>query len=109
MSSIRIAVVQDRDGHLTLAGPNDAVDGYKDAMDAAMSWHLEAGHLPAAIYWVEADIPPAPTVPELRAKAIAGEFPKTLLAEWDAPDPEDRVITQHNYEPARLPQDFGRV
>jgi hypothetical protein len=98
MATIRIAIVQDRDGHLTTAGPNDAVDGYKDAMDAAMSWHLEAGHLPAAIYWAEVDLPPVPSIPELRTKTAAGEFPKTLLAEWDSEHP---VITQHAYDTPR--------
>ena len=104
MRRIKIAIVQDRDGHLTIAGPDDAVDGYKDAMDAAMSWHLEAGRLPAAIYWADVKLPPIPTIPQLRAQVANGTFPKTLLAEWDAPDPEDRVITQHNYSAQDIPK-----
>jgi hypothetical protein len=94
MGSIKIAVVQDRDGYLTCCGPDDMGKEHKDSMDAAMSWHLEAGHLPAALYWVEIELPPVPTIPELRAKVAVGEFPKTLIAEWDAPEP---VITQHQY------------
>lgn len=82
-TEVRIAVVQSPDGHLTCCGPGDNIDSLKDEMDAAMSWHLEAGHLPVARYWVIAEIPAPPTIPELRAKAEAGEFPKSFVEEMD--------------------------
>lgn len=80
METVKIAVVQSRCGHLSCVGPNDfKADEYNDAMDAAISYHLEAGYLPAAIYWAEVELPPIPTVTEIRAKATAGTFPKSLL------------------------------
>lgn len=82
--TIRIAVVQSLDGILTCCGPNEFKSGgHDDAMGAAISWHIEAGHLPAATYWVEAELPPIPTIPELRARAVAGEFPRSFVAEMD--------------------------
>lgn len=82
---VRIAVVQSLDGHLTCVGPGDFKEAdYSDAMSAAIGWHLEAGHLPAAVYWLEARLPPLPTIPELRARADEGAFPKSLVEEMDA-------------------------
>ncbi len=64
---LRIAIIQAMDGHTTICGPNDYEDGgHHNAWSAAMSWHLEAGHLPAATYWVEIELPDPPTVPGLR-------------------------------------------
>lgn len=81
----RIAVVQSLDGHLTCVGPNDfKKPEHNDAMDAALSWHLEAGHLPAATYWASVELPPIPTVPELRAKAEAWQFPKSFIEDMDS-------------------------
>lgn len=82
---MKIAIVQALDGHLTCVGPDDFKEtDHRDAMSAALSWHLEAGHLPAATYWAEVDLPPLPTIPELRAKAEAGEFPKSFIEEMDS-------------------------
>lgn len=84
MSEVRVAVVQALDGHLTCVGPDDfKPDEHKDAMSAALCWHLEAGHLAAATYWVTAALPPVPTIPELRAKADRGEFPKSFIEDVD--------------------------
>lgn len=81
----RIAIVQSLDGYLTVVGPDDFKEAeHADAMSAALSWHLEAGHLPAASYWTDVELPALPTIPELRAKAEAGEFPKSWIEEMDA-------------------------
>lgn len=83
--TIKIAIVQALGGHLTCCGPNDFREKeHEDAMSAAISWHLEAGHLPAATYWADVELPPVPTIPELRARAAAGEFPKSIIADFDA-------------------------
>jgi len=83
-NTIRFAVVQALDGHLTCVGPDDFdAKDHTDAMSAAIGWHLEAGHLPAATYWITAELPPVPTVPELRAQAEAGTFPKAFIDEID--------------------------
>jgi len=84
MTEVRIAVVQALDGHLTCVGPQDfKADDHDDAMSAAIGWHLEAGHLPAATCWVVADLPPIPTIPELRALAERREFPRSFVDEMD--------------------------
>lgn len=81
---VRIAVVQAPDGHLTCAGPNDFDEGdHSDAMDAALCFHLEAGHLPVACYWITADIPAIPPIAELRAQAERGEIPKATVEAID--------------------------
>jgi len=69
MSGVRIAVVQATCGHLTCVGPNDyKTADYNNAMDAAIGWHIEAGYMPAATYWVSADLPAVPAVPEISGK-----------------------------------------
>lgn len=87
---MKIAIVQGIDGDVTCCGPDDfmGADGkpaFEDEMSAAICWHMEAGHIPAARYWVEVDLPEPPTIQELRAKAEAGEFPKSFIEEMDAP------------------------
>ena len=63
---IKIAVVQATCGHLTCVGPNDFnVKNYPDQMSAAIGWHIEAGYMPAATYWVAADIPTLPEIATL--------------------------------------------
>lgn len=85
MSEVKIAVVQALCGHLTCIGPDDySVSSYPNEMEAAICFHLEAGYQPAATYWVTVELPPVPTIPELRALADKGEFPKSIIAEWDA-------------------------
>jgi hypothetical protein len=76
--TIRIAVVQSACGHVTCAGPNDfrAQDGYKDAMDAAISYHIEAGWSPAACHWVEAPIPAIPPIPVVPATVESVPVPE---------------------------------
>lgn len=65
---MKIAIVQAMCGHLTCVGPNDFKTAeFNDAMDAAISWHLEAGYQPAACYWAEVNLPPVPPTPELVA------------------------------------------
>jgi hypothetical protein len=82
---VRIAVVQSLDGNLTCCGPNDFKGGdYNDQMNAAIGWSIEAGYLPAAHYWVTVELPPIPTIPELRAQAERGEFPKSFIEEMDS-------------------------
>jgi len=69
MSVVRIAVVQSACGHLTCVGPNDfKKDDYSSAMDAAIGWHIEAGYMPAATYWIVADLPAVPAVHEITGK-----------------------------------------
>jgi hypothetical protein len=34
-------------------------------MDAAIGWHIEAGYMPAATYWVMVDLPALPAVHEI--------------------------------------------
>ncbi len=83
--SIRIAIVRSLDEHVTICGPGDFDErDHESEMDAALSWHLEAGHLPAATYWATIELPPLPTIPELRALAEAGAFPKSFVDEMDA-------------------------
>jgi hypothetical protein len=82
---MKIAVVRGLDGHTTCVGPDDyKPDEHESAMDAALGWHLEAGHLPAVCHWVEVDLPPIPDIGTLRAKADAYEFPKSFIEEMDA-------------------------
>jgi hypothetical protein len=81
---LRIAVVRSLDGHTTICGPNDHSDGYSSPMDAALSWHIEAGHMPAECLWAEIDLPPVPDVATLRGLAQRGEFPKNWVDELDA-------------------------
>lgn len=78
---IRIAIVRSLDGHTTVCGPHDGE--VEDKMDQAMSWHLEAGHLPAQLLWAVVDLPAIPTIPELRAAADAGQFPRSLIEDMD--------------------------
>lgn len=76
----RIAVVRAMDGHATVCGPNDYREpDHAGAMDAALCWHLEAGHLPAECLWIEAELPPIPDFATLQAQAERGEFPRSLL------------------------------
>jgi len=71
---VKIAVVQAMCGHLTCVGPNDfKSEDYSSQMDAAIGWHIEAGYMPAATYWVEADLPALPSVPTIRARAQGDE------------------------------------
>lgn len=66
--SVQIAVVQAMCGHLTCVGPDDFKKAdYSNAMDAAIGWHIEAGYMPAATYWIEAELPPHPVVQTVRA------------------------------------------
>jgi hypothetical protein len=76
--NLRIAIVQSPEGHVTCAGPNDyrKEDGYRDAMDAAISFHLEAGWAPAACYWVDTTIPSVPAIPVLTATAESVPVPE---------------------------------
>jgi len=84
MSDFKIAVVQAMNGHLTCVGPNDYKESeFSSAMDAAISWHIEAGWLPAACYWIHAKVPPAPSIPELRAQVGNGSFPKQFLEDME--------------------------
>lgn len=82
--TIKLAVVRSMDDALTCVGPDDFKDDFADAMTAAMSWHLEAGHLPVARYWVWVELPPLPTIPDLKAKAEVSEFPRSFIEEMDA-------------------------
>lgn len=82
---MKIAIVQAMCGHLTCVGPNDfKASEHSTAMDAAISWHLEAGYLPVACYWAEVELPPVPSIPELRASAEQGQFPKSFLDDMEA-------------------------
>lgn len=86
MTDFRIAVVQAMDGHLTCVGPNDyKADEYDSAMDAAVGYHLEGGWLPAACYWIDAKLPPLPSIPELRAQVSNGSYPKQFFDDMDQP------------------------
>jgi len=70
---IRIAVAQARDGHTACVGPDDfKSDDFNDAMDAAISWLIEAGWMPAAHYWIEVALPsPVDRVPTLQPSSIS--------------------------------------
>ena len=58
MRTIKIAVTQSSCGHLTCVGPDDFKSSeFNDAMDAAMSWSIEAGYIPSSRYWLAAEIP----------------------------------------------------
>jgi hypothetical protein len=66
--TIKIAIVQASCGHLTCVGPNDFKPGeFNGAMDAAISWHIEAGYMPAATYWAAVEMPVLPEVATLTA------------------------------------------
>lgn len=68
VTPVRIAIVQAMCGHLTCVGPNDfKAREYSSAMNAAISFHIEAGYMPAAQYWIKATIPARPAVPVLAA------------------------------------------
>lgn len=68
--AVRFAIVRSRDGYLTVCGPNDfRPQDYPSMMDAALSFSLEAGHIPVAAYWANIELPPLPDVPELVAAA----------------------------------------
>ena len=68
---VKIAVVQASCGYLTCVGPNDwCKEGYGDQMDGAVSWHIEAGYMPVATYWVEVEIPAVPDVTLLVGKTV---------------------------------------
>ena len=70
--TIRVAVVQAMCGHLTCVGPNDfKVEDYGDAMTAAIGFHIEAGYMPAATYWISASIPALPVVAEITGEVAA--------------------------------------
>lgn len=77
--TIRIAVAQASCGHLTIVGPDDfKTSEFNGAMDAAMSWSIEAGYIPTSRYWLTANIPePLSDVPEIAAmahpEAVEGE------------------------------------
>lgn len=72
---MKVAIVQAMCGHVTCVGPNDfKAAEHNDAMDAATSFHLEAGYLPVACYWIEADLPPIPDVPTVRAQVVLDEL-----------------------------------
>lgn len=61
---IRIAIVQSRDGNVTCVGPDDFQKAeFNDAMDAAISYSLEAGHLVATRHWATVEIPEPSDVP----------------------------------------------
>lgn len=71
---VKIAIVQATCGHLTCVGPNDYKEAdYSNAMDAAIGWHIEAGYMPAATYWVQADLPPLPVVQTISAHTLTGD------------------------------------
>lgn len=77
---LRIAIVRAVDGHTTVCGPHDFKEPYySNPMDAALSWHIVSGHMPAECLWVEVDLPPLPSLTVLRAKAEVGEFPKSFI------------------------------
>lgn len=64
---VRMAVVQDLQGHVTTAGPDDH-DGYDNAMEAAICWHIEAGRVPATKHWIEVELPyPRDCIPAVKA------------------------------------------
>lgn len=70
---MKIALVQAMCGHVTCVGPNDFMKSeYDDAMSAAIGWHIEAGYMPAATYWVEVELPASPRVPGLKGMIIDG-------------------------------------
>lgn len=74
---IRIAVAQSENGTLRTCGPDDHNADHADAMDAAMTWLIEAGEITAARYWIEAEIPdPLGVVP-----TISGVVSKTEAAD----------------------------
>lgn len=78
---MRIAVVRARCGYTTCVGPNDYKQGdYSDAMDAAISYGLEAGYLPAHCLWVDVDLPAMPN--EQTEKGSATEIP--IPEKWAA-------------------------
>lgn len=79
--ALRIAVVRSRDGYTTVCGPNDFSKDYDDPMNAALGWHLEAGHIPADVFWATINLPPIPDIPELAAQAERGEYPKSWIEE----------------------------
>jgi len=75
--AVRIAVTQSSCGHLTFVGPDDfKTSDFNDAMDAAMSWAIEAGYIPTSRYWITVEIPaPLADVPEIPATAIRENRP----------------------------------
>lgn len=57
-TAIRIAVVRDMDGYCTCVGPDDFKgEDYRDAMEAAVCFHIEAGYSPVDKRWVTASLP----------------------------------------------------
>jgi len=66
---LRIAVVRSLDGYATCCGPNDTGNGdYADAMEAAICFHIEAGHIPADKCWAVVDLPEVRgVIPEFQA------------------------------------------
>jgi hypothetical protein len=58
-------------------------------MDAALSWHIEAGHMPAECLWIEVELPPVPKIGTLRALAERGGFPRSFIDELDVDVPKD--------------------
>ncbi len=81
---MRIALVRSLDGYTTVCGPDDHGADHPSPMNAAITWHLESGHIPSECLWVEVELPPIPDFPSIRAKAEAGHFPKSFMAEMDA-------------------------
>lgn len=83
---MKIALVRSLDGHTTLCGPDayaDYSDDYEGPMDAALSWHLEAGHLPAECLWIEVELPPIPDLATIKAAVERGEFSRSFVEEMD--------------------------
>ncbi len=79
---MRIAIVQSMGGKTTVCGPDDFQDHFSNAMDAAISWHIEGGNLPAGFYWAEIELPPCPEIPivpaDLETHEISDETRKDL-------------------------------
>ena len=100
--TVRIAIVRSMDGTITCAGPGDYREqDYPSAMDAALSYHLEAGHIPAASYWITVELPPLPTIPELQAAVRACEFPQSFLNTIiEEGDPRYGQVIEHGPLPA---------
>jgi hypothetical protein len=104
VTTLRLAIVQSMDGQVTCCGPDEFREqDHSCQMDAALSYHLEAGRLPAAAYWVNVELPPLPEIPELRALVERGEFPRSFL---------DSIIEEGDPMPALGPSEppatFGR-
>ena len=61
--TFKIAIAQALSGQTRVCGPDD-IGEYRDEMEAAICWLLEAGEVPSNRYWVTVQLP-APRLNEI--------------------------------------------